>query len=125
MLKCQAGTRRLPSVGCRSGRRAGRFLKGDSSRSARRVCLIAEAVGRRETWPRGCAGHLLRVEWGIISVRPATRGSRLTEDHGVDGVWTLTAVVFQQWIKRKSGRWSIPARFLWGSLDSVPCLCCC
>jgi len=35
------------------------------------------------------------------------------------GVWTLTAVVFQQSIRRNSDRWSLPARFLWGSLDAV------
>jgi serine/threonine-protein kinase len=33
------------------------------------------------------------------------------------GLWLLIAVVFQQFLK--SGRWSIPARFVWGTLDSV------
>jgi len=32
-------------------------------------------------------------------------------------VWAATAVVFQQWMK--SPRWSFPARFVWGALDSV------
>ena len=32
-------------------------------------------------------------------------------------VWAVTAVVFQQCIK--SPRWSIPARFVWGTLDSA------
>jgi len=32
-------------------------------------------------------------------------------------VWAVTAIVFQQCIK--SPRWSIPARFVWGTLDSA------
>jgi hypothetical protein len=35
----------------------------------------------------------------------------------VIAVWLLIAVVFQQFLK--SGRWSIPARFVWGTLDSA------
>jgi serine/threonine-protein kinase len=33
------------------------------------------------------------------------------------GLWILTAIVFQQFLK--SPRWSIPARFVWGILDSL------
>ena len=32
-------------------------------------------------------------------------------------VWAGTAVVFQQWMK--SPRWSFPARYVWGTLDSL------
>jgi len=33
------------------------------------------------------------------------------------GLWVFTAIVFQQFLK--SPRWSIPARFVWGVLDSL------
>lgn len=33
------------------------------------------------------------------------------------GLWLLIAAVFQQFLK--SGQWSVPARFVWGTLDSV------
>jgi len=33
------------------------------------------------------------------------------------GLWLVIAAVFQQFLK--SGQWSIPARFVWGTLDSV------
>jgi tRNA A-37 threonylcarbamoyl transferase component Bud32 len=33
------------------------------------------------------------------------------------GLWVVTAIVFQQFLK--SPRWSIPARFVWGVLDSL------
>ncbi len=103
----------------------GRFLKGDPIQvRPPSVFDRLKRWGRREpalAARLGVLGVFFCVEWG--NYFGAAGDPRFVAFHwkimALMGVWTLTAVVFQQWIKRKSGRWSIPARFLWGSLDSV------
>ncbi len=100
-----------------------RFLKGEplAVRPPTRAQRLARWVRREPAAASrlGVLGIFFTVQWINFARHlddPVFRAFHW-KILGLIGVWTATAFLFQRWIKRP--RWSLPACFVWGTLDSA------